>query len=194
MEKPINQISKFLSYILRHKPEAIGLTLDVNGWADIDELLDNAKKYGEIIDKNLLYEIVSQNDKKRFTISDDGMRIRAEQGHSTKQVDIDYIEKQPPRVLYHGTASRFLNSILHQGLISGNRHYVHLSDDIAVATEVGKRYGNVVMLEIKAEEMYQQGFQFYLTNNNVWLTKEVPSQFLNILDLNKSVTLNLNSN
>ena len=99
MEKPINQISKFLSYILRHKPEAIGLTLDVNGWADIDELLGNAKKYGEIIDKNLLYEIVSQNDKKRFTISDDGMRIRAEQGHSTKQVDIDYTEKQPPRVL-----------------------------------------------------------------------------------------------
>lgn len=175
----MKQISKFLSYILRHHPEAIGLTLDVNGWADIDELLVKAGQHGEIIDKHLLYEVVSQNDKKRFTISDDGMRIRAEQGHSTKQVDIDYIEKQPPSVLYHGTASRFLDSILQQGLIPGDRHYVHLSSEVDIATEVGKRYGKVVILEIKAEEMYRHGFQFYLTKNNVWLTKQVPSEFLN---------------
>ena len=181
MEKSMKQISKFLSYILRHHPEAIGLTLDVNGWADIDELLAKAGQHGEIIDKHLLYEVVSQNDKKRFTISDDGMRIRAEQGHSTKQVDIDYTEKQPPSVLYHGTASRFLDSILQQGLIPGDRHYVHLSSDVDVATEVGKRYGKVVILEIKAEEMYRQGFQFYLTKNNVWLIKHVPSEFLNQL-------------
>ena len=186
MEKPINQISKFLSYILRHQPEAIGLILDVNGWVDIDELLAKAEQHGEIIDKHLLYEVVSQNDKKRFTISDDGMRIRAEQGHTTKQVDIDYIEKQPPEILYHGTANRFLDSILQQGLISGNRHYVHLSSDINVATQVGQRYGKVVILEIKAEEMYKQGFQFYLTKNNVWLTKQVPSNFLNHIDCSKS--------
>ncbi len=100
MEKSLKQISKFLSYILRHHPEAIGLTLDVNGWADIDELLAKAGQHGEIIDKHLLYEVVSQNDKKRFTISDDGMKIRAEQGHSTKQVDIEYIEKQNRLAFY----------------------------------------------------------------------------------------------
>lgn len=178
MNKSYEQTSKFLSYILRHKPEAIGLTLDIDGWADINELLDKAQNYGEKVDKNLIHKIVLENDKKRFAISNDGTKIRAEQGHSTRQVNIGYNEKKPPKNLYHGTASRFLDSIFKQGLKSGNRHYVHLSDSVDIALEVGKRYGKVVVLKIKSDDMYKKGFKFYLTDNNVWLSKNIPCEFI----------------
>lgn len=179
---PNTHISKFLSFILRHHPEDIGLTLDRDGWADIGELLDKARAHGREIDRETLHQVVAENDKKRFTVSDDGTKIRAEQGHSTRQVDIAYQETQPPEILYHGTATRFLDSILQQGLKPGSRHYVHLSDNMETAVKVGQRHGKVVVLTIRAGEMYRQGFKFYLTQNHVWLSDAVPCGFIDMPD------------
>lgn len=172
------KVSKFLSYILRHKPEAIGITLDADGWVNIDFLIQQAYQHGEYLTKELILEVVKTSDKKRFTISDDGLKIRAAQGHSTEQVDINYIEQTPPEFLYHGTATRFIESIKQQGLIAGNRHYVHLSADEQTANAVGKRHGKPIVLKVSSSIMYQQGFKFYLADNGVWLTKTVPINFL----------------
>lgn len=177
--KELNQLSKFLSYVLRHKPEAIGLSLDTNGWADIDDLITKANSFGEVnsLDKQVIYEIVATSDKKRFAISENGQRIRANQGHSVN-VDVELKKAVPPRYLYHGTATRFLESILNEGLKSKQRLHVHLSSDIETATSVGKRYGHPVILKIKALEMYQQGDEFYISENDVWLTEKVSSEFI----------------
>ncbi|VEJ55662.1 RNA 2'-phosphotransferase [Pragia fontium] len=178
MNKQLDKTSKFLSYILRHQPEAIGITLDANGWAHIDILITHSNQNGEFLTRELIEEIVSTSDKKRFTISDDGLKIRAAQGHSTKQVDVNHTEQIPPEFLYHGTATRFIDSIKQQGLIAGERHYVHLSADEQTAISVGKRHGKPVVLKIKALLMYQQGFKFYLADNGVWLTQSVPIRFI----------------
>lgn len=178
MDKLINDTSKFLSYVLRHEPQAIGLTLDGEGWADISALIDGAKRAGKTIDRDLIQHIVDTSDKKRFTISGDGLRIRAAQGHSTKTVAITYPEKVPPEFLYHGTATRFLESILKGGLRSGERHYVHLSQDEQTAITVGQRYGKPIILKIEALRMHQQGFKFFFADNGVWLTGQVPPEFL----------------
>ena len=179
--KDLEKISRFLSYILRHKPEAIGITLDSNGWVGIDVLIRQAKKHGMQISQDLITEVVRTNDKKRFTLSEDNLKIRAAQGHSTNQVNIAYIEKIPPEHLYHGTATHFLDSIFQQGLIAGERHYVHISIDEKTAIAVGKRHGKPIVLRIKALAMFQQGFKFYLADNGVWLTNNVPSQFLEVI-------------
>jgi putative RNA 2'-phosphotransferase len=173
------KISKFLSFVLRHKPEAIGLTLDDQGWAYIDELINKAKQSGEVttLDRALIQEVVDTNNKKRFVISEDGQRIRAAQGHSI-DVDLQLKPVKPPEFLYHGTATRFLDSILKEGLKPQQRQYVHLSKDIETATAVGQRYGKPVILKIKAQLMYEQGFTFYLAENGVWLTDSVPPTFL----------------
>jgi putative RNA 2'-phosphotransferase len=165
MSKHHTEISKFLSFVLRHKPEAIGLALDAEGWADIDLLIASANQSGQALTRPLLQEVVETSDKKRFTISEDGLRIRAAQGHSTQSVAITYVEKQPPEFLYHGTATRFLDSIREQGLLPGARHYVHLSENQETATAVGQRYGKPVVLKIKALQMHQQGVKFYLAEN-----------------------------
>lgn len=172
--KQLNETSKFLSYILRHEPQAIGLQLDSEGWADIDSLISGAAKDGRVLDITLIQAVVSSSDKKRFCISDDGQRIRAVQGHSTASVSLQFIEKEPPEFLYHGTATRFLESIRQQGLIAGNRHHVHLSQDMQTAIAVGQRYGKSVVLKIEALRMYQQGFKFFQAENGVWLTNHVP--------------------
>lgn len=173
------KISKFLSLVLRHKPEAIGLVLDEQGWANIDELIDKANysNQGISLTRSLLQEVVDTSDKKRFTVSDDGQKIRAAQGHS---VDIDLKLKPitPPEFLYHGTATRFLDSILKEGLKPQQRQFVHLSTDIETATKVGQRYGKPVILKIKALLMYEQGFVFYLSENGVWLTGHVPKAYI----------------
>jgi putative RNA 2'-phosphotransferase len=173
------KISKFLSFVLRHKPGAIGLVLDEQGWAYIDELINKAKQAGEVttLDRALIQEVVDTNDKKRFVISEDGQRIRAAQGHSI-DVDLQLKPVTPPEFLYHGTATRFLDSILKEGLKPQQRQYVHLSKDIETATAVGQRYGKPVILKIKAQLMYEQGFTFYLAENGVWLTDSVPPTFL----------------
>ena len=178
MDKPNTSVSKFLSYILRHHPEAIGLTLDGEGWADVDELLAQAAAHGRNISLKLLHEVVATNNKKRFSLSADGRKIRAEQGHSTAQVDIAYTETEPPEILYHGTAQRFAEAIEQQGLLPGSRHYVHLSGDVKTAVSVGSRHGKPLVLEVQAELMRQKGWVFYLPANIVWLIKEVPPQFL----------------
>lgn len=135
-EKELADTSKFLSFVLRRKPEAIGIVLDREGWADIDKLILCAQKAGKRLTRALLDTVVATSDKKRFSYSSDGRCIRAVQGHSTSQVAISFAEKTPPQFLYHGTASRFLDEIKKQGLIAGERHYVHLSADEATARKV----------------------------------------------------------
>lgn len=178
MDKQITETSKFLSFVLRHQPEAIGLRLDAEGWADINELIDRAAREGRLLTREQIATVVETSDKKRFTLSEDGQRIRAAQGHSTAQVAIRYAEKMPPVFLYHGTASRFLESINTQGLIAGSRHYVHLSADEDTARAVGLRHGKPVVITVKAREMYQRGMKFYQAENGVWLVAEVGRAFL----------------
>jgi putative RNA 2'-phosphotransferase len=178
MSKKNTDISKFLSYVLRHQPEAIGLSLDKEGWAFISDLILYSVKEGYMLDDNLIRNIVDNSDKKRFTISDDGLRIRAAQGHSTQQVNIAYTEKNPPCILYHGTATRFISAIRGQGLIPLSRQYVHLSPDEDTAIQVGQRHGKAVVLKIKALNMYEQGFKFFQADNGVWLTETVPYRFI----------------
>jgi putative RNA 2'-phosphotransferase len=172
------ETSKFLSYILRHNPEAIGLSLDSEGWAEINALIEGAQRAGENIDFDLIRKIVAENDKKRFSISEDGLRIRAVQGHSTKAVAMTFVEKAPPAFLYHGTATRFLESIMKEGLKPGNRHHVHLSEDKQTAISVGMRYGNPVVFRIETSCMLEQGAKFFQAENGVWLTEYVLPAFL----------------
>ena len=178
MSKKNTDISKFLSYVLRHQPEAVGLSLDKDGWAVITDLILCAKQEGYTLAPDIIQAIVASSDKKRFTISEDGLHIRAAQGHSTQQVDIAYQEKVPPAILYHGTATRFISSIREQGLLPMSRQYVHLSPDEVTAIQVGQRHGKPVVLKIKALIMYEQGFKFSQADNGVWLTDTIPYQFI----------------
>ncbi|MBR8656490.1 RNA 2'-phosphotransferase [Achromobacter sp. Marseille-Q0513] len=178
MSKQHTEVSKFLSYVLRHEPQSIGLTLDREGWAGIDALIAGANQAGRKLDADLIRAVVSSNDKQRFKISDDGLRIRAVQGHSTDTVDIQREPRQPPALLYHGTATRFLDSIMAEGLRPGQRHQVHLSENIATAMAVGQRYGTPVILKVDALRMHQQGHAFFQADNGVWLTDKVPAEFL----------------
>lgn len=171
-----NQIrtSKFLSLVLRHQPERIGLTLDENGWAKVEDLLE---KLPFELDFASLKHIVDTSDKKRFALSDDFKMIRANQGHSV-HVDLQLIAIQPPEVLFHGTPNKNIPSIMGQGLHKGKRHHVHLSADLKTAEKVGNRRGSAVILPIKAGEMYRDGYSFYLSENGVWLTDSVPSEYI----------------
>lgn len=170
--------SKFLSLILRHNPATVGITLDSAGWVEVGVLLEALKKHGHDLSRASLDNIVATNNKKRFEYSPDNTKIRACQGHSLKDVDLQLEEKTPPDILYHGTASRFLDSIFEKGLLPGNRQYVHLSLDVPTAVKVGQRHGISVVLHVDAIGMYKDGFKFYLSHNNVWLTKTVPPQYL----------------
>lgn len=177
-KKQLDETSKFLSYVLRHAPQAIGLQLDSEGWADIEALIAGAAEEGRMLEIALIRAVVSNSDKKRFSLSDDGRRIRAVQGHSTASVSLQHVEKEPPVFLYHGTATRFLDSIRQQGLIAGTRHHVHLSQDMATAMAVGQRYGKPVLLKIDALQMHRQGFKFFQAENGVWLTAQVATDFI----------------
>ncbi|MBD2700218.1 RNA 2'-phosphotransferase [Spirosoma sp. BT702] len=171
------RISKLLSLVLRHKPEKIGVTLDKNGWTDVDTLLIKLAGNGFRVDRDQLRYIVETNNKKRFAFSPDEKRIRANQGHSI-QVDLGYTEKQPPQHLYHGTATRFLDIILTEGLKKMNRHHVHLSSEEQTAHTVGSRHGKPIVLTIKAGEMKANGHVFYQSENGVWLTDSVPASYI----------------
>ncbi|MDX1966663.1 MAG: RNA 2'-phosphotransferase [Planctomycetaceae bacterium] len=177
MADPIVNISKFLSLVLRHQPEIIGLTLDDNGWANVDELIERINSTGRRLDRTLLDRVVAENNKRRFSMSADGLSIRANQGHSI-EVDLALKAVEPPEVLYHGTATRFLDSIRASGLHSGSRQHVHLSSDLTTATAVGKRHGRPAVLHINAREMSLAGYLFYLSDNEVWLTERVPAEFI----------------
>jgi putative RNA 2'-phosphotransferase len=174
------QLSKFLSFVLRHKPDAIGLALDPQGWAKIDELIGKANASGTSFSRDDLLRVVETNDKKRFSISADGLRIRAAQGHSVS-VELGLSPKQPPPVLYHGTATRFVESILSEGLKPQTRQQVHLSLDAATARRVGQRHGKPVIFNVDAARMHAQGHNFFLADNGVWLTNQVPPEFLTLL-------------
>ncbi len=167
-------ISKHLSYILRHKPDVIGLQLDPNGWANINELISKSPK---ISNREQISTVVTENDKQRFIISEDGTRIRANQGHSIS-IDLGLKSVSPPIVLYHGTATRFIDLIMDQGLKKMNRHHVHLSADFETAMSVGSRHGKPVILQINVAAMVEGGHHFYMSKNNVWLTEAVPVDFL----------------
>lgn len=182
MNKKISEISKFLSYVLRHQPDSIGIELDREGWTNINELIDVANQTGKQLNRDLILTVVATSDKKRFSISTDGLRIRAVQGHTTNAVDIKYTEKVPPEYLYHGTATRFLQSILKEGLQPSARQYVHLAQDEKSALAVGQRHGKPVLLKIEALRMHGQGFKFYQAENGVWLINDVPANQLTAIN------------
>ena len=169
--------SKFLSLVLRHRPDLAGITLDAAGWVDVDELLAGCERAGRAITRAQLEEIVATNDKKRFEFDDDHARIRASQGHSV-EVDLGYEPADPPAILFHGTAERNLESIRRHGLLRGRRHHVHLSADEATAAAVGRRYGTPVVLTVDAARMAADGLAFFLSTNAVWLTAHVPPEYL----------------
>jgi putative RNA 2'-phosphotransferase len=169
--------SKFLSLILRHKPETIGLVLDEAGWTPVADLLAGCARKGIHLSLPELKELVSASDKQRFTLSEDGLFIRANQGHSVA-VELGLKPAVPPEVLYHGTIEKFLPSIRMAGLRKGQRHHVHLSSDEATALRVGQRRGLPVILKIQARSMHAEGFVFFLSANDVWLTDHVPSQYI----------------
>lgn len=172
--KRAKQISKFLSLILRHKPEKIGLELDENGWGDVSYITKNTN-----FNRTELNYVVANNEKQRFSLSRDGNRIRANQGHSIK-VELDLEEIAPPDTLYHGTVSKFLDSIFKSGLAKQTRQHVHMSGDLETATNVGQRRGKPIILEINAKQMAEDGYKFYLSKNKVWLTDSVPATYLTI--------------
>jgi putative RNA 2'-phosphotransferase len=174
------QISKFLCKFLRHSPEKLGIQLDSAGWIDIDTLLLACYNYGFPISLNDLSRVVEQDDKQRFSIKDG--KIRANQGHSIP-VDLELTPMQPPVVLYHGTATRFLDSILSSGLTKQKRTHVHLTKDMEVAKSVGSRYGEPVVLIVDSYGMYGDYYNFYLTDNNVWLTDRVPVEYIKVYEL-----------
>jgi putative RNA 2'-phosphotransferase len=171
------QLSKFLSYVLRHKPDAIDLQLDSQGWANISELVEKANAAGTGCSREDLLLVAASGDKKRFSLSDDGLRIRAAQGHSVK-VELGLLPRQPPPLLYHGTATRFVGSILSEGLKPRSRQHVHLSLDEATAHQVGRRHGKPIVFSVDALAMQSQGLVFYHADNGVWLTDHVPPEFL----------------
>lgn len=178
-EKQIKGISKFLSYILRHNPQAIGLELDKEGWADVCELMAKSKTDYSVITKEILDIVVSTNEKKRFTFNEDGSKIRASQGHSI-DIELNLKIRQPPAFLYHGTVEKFLEAIKTEGLKKMNRQHVHLSADKDTAINVGSRRGTPIVLVIDSGQMHQNGYSFYLSANGVWLTEHVPVQFVNL--------------
>jgi putative RNA 2'-phosphotransferase len=177
----LTKISKYMSYVLRHRPDAAGLRLDPQGWVYLDALIAGLNAAGLGVDETIVRQVVAQSDKKRFTLSQDGTRLRAAQGHSTAGVDPDHPVVAPPETLYHGTVERFLPAILAEGLKPGSRLVVHLSPDVATARVVGARRGAPIVLAVAAGAMARAGHQFRLSENGVWLIEAVPPVFLSRL-------------
>lgn len=176
-EQQNKKISKFLSLVLRHKPETINLVLDENGWANVDELITKSTNDFQGFTFEELDEIVQTNDKKRFIFNEDKTKIRANQGHSI-DIDLAFKPQQPPDFLYHGTAQNNLDSILEKGIEKRNRQHVHLSLDNEIASKVGMRHGKPIVLTIKTGKMFEDGILFYLSENNVWLTDFVDAKYI----------------
>jgi len=172
----LNEISKFIALILRHKPETIGISLDEHGWANVSELIEGINKQQPFTMTDL-EEIVKTDNKQRYSFNEDKTLIRANQGHSVP-VDVELPEKAPPEFLWHGTGEKYTESIDKIGLIPKSRLYVHLSGDLETAKIVGKRHGKLVVYKVKSGEMAKDGFVFYQSVNGVWLTKEVPVKYL----------------
>ena len=170
------EISRMLSHALRHQPELYGIQLNLQGWADIEMILDKM-----MIDQNELEFVVNNKSKRRFSISDDKKSIRANQGHSIN-IQMDLIPNIPPTILYHGTSMRTKRSILNDGISRMKRNHVHLSSDVATAIEVGRRHGKPIVFKILAKMMYEDKFEFFISDNRAWLTKNVPPKYLEFMD------------
>ena len=172
----MNKTSKFISLILRHKPEVIGITLDEHGWADVEKLVAGIQRT-QAFDMEMLEEIVRTDHKQRYSFNEDKTLIRANQGHSVP-VDVELSVIKPPEVLYHGTGQKYVDSIDKIGLIPKSRLYVHLSGDIDTAVKVGSRHGKPVVYRVASGRMEEDGYVFYRSVNGVWLVKEVPVNYL----------------
>jgi putative RNA 2'-phosphotransferase len=169
--------SKFLSLVLRHEPQKIGVNLDTAGWVEVNDLLEGYRKHGKHLSFVELQELVATSDKKRFAFSPDGRRIRANQGHSVP-VDLQLPPVEPPDFLFHGTATRFIEAIRQEGLLSMSRQHVHLSLDVDTAIKVGQRHGKPVILKVLALRMHESGLPFFRADNGVWLTERVAATFI----------------
>lgn len=176
-----DKLSVFISLVLRHNPDAAHITLDEHGWANVEELLSGIRATNRKIDKKILEEIVSTDNKQRYSFNEDKTLIRANQGHSIP-VDVELEEQEPPELLYHGTASRFLHAIYAEGLKPMSRLYVHLSKEIDTAITVGKRHGKPAILQVSSGVMHRDGCKFYLSKNGVWLTKKVDAKYIKKLN------------
>lgn len=176
----LTNLSRYISLILRHKPEVIEITLDEHGWASVNDLICGIEKNNPGFNMDILEQIVRTDSKQRYSFNDDKSLIRANQGHSVN-VDVELKEKEPPEYLYHGTGEKYVKFINQDGLIPKSRLYVHLSKDIKTAENVGKRHGKEVVYRINSGQMYRDGYKFYLSENGVWLTKEVPVKYLEMV-------------
>lgn len=171
------KISKLLSYVLRHKPEAYQLNMDENGWVNLDQLINNFNQHGHTLRLDLIQTVVASNDKQRFKLDLSNNRIRANQGHSVK-INLDLKEQEPPEFLYHGTSKAAVTKIKETGIQKMNRHLVHLSKDAHTAKVVGSRHGSPIVLKVSARKMQEQNLRFFLSENGVWLTDFVDPMFI----------------
>ena len=179
MERTLIEWSRLLAMVLRHKPQAVGIELDAHGWAEVSAIVSAFNKMG-IFTLAMLKEIVRDDEKQRYSFNEDGTKIRANQGHSV-QVDVELTEAVPPPVLYHGTGTKYVDSINKEGLLPRQRLYVHLSSDVKTALKVGKRHGEPFVYEVLSGEMARVGYKIYLSANGVWLTNFLPVKFLRSL-------------
>ena len=175
MKKDLKTRSKYLSLILRHNPDAGSVVLDTEGWANVKDLVHNAGFTRKELD-----EIVDKDNKQRYSYDETKQRIRANQGHSLSEVQIKFDEVVPPEFLYHGTVQKYVNSIMKTGLKKQTRNYLHLSKDVETATNVGARRGEPIILKIQSLKMYNDGYKFFISKNNVYLIEEVPSKYITI--------------
>lgn len=175
--KEAKAISKYLSYILRHDPEDAGISLDENGWTDVDILIQQLQHRFPGMERSMLEYVVATNNKQRFAFNEGKSRIRASQGHSV-EVDLNLLAQQPPIVLFHGTSKDRVPSIMKEGLKKGERHHVHLSENVTTALQVGSRHGSSFILKVHSGKMHEDGYTFYLSANRVWLTDHVPPEYL----------------
>ena len=177
-DRRMRNTSKFISLILRHNPQVIGISLDEHGWADVQDLIEGINcSEGHFLDMDTLEEIVRTDEKQRYSFNEDHTLIRANQGHSIP-VDVELEEKISPDILWHGTGQKYVSSIDVQGLIPKSRLYVHLSSDVETARKVGSRHGRPVIYQVNCRKMTEDGYRFFLSANHVWLTKEVPAEYL----------------
>ncbi len=179
MDPDLVRVSRFISLVLRHDPGRAELSLGLDGWIDVNDLIAGARRAGFALDRATLDRVVAENDKRRFSLSPDGTRIRASQGHSVP-VDLGLVPMVPPEGLYHGTAARSVSSILTEGIHAGSRIHVHLSTDERTAEMVGRRHGRPAVLRVAAGEMGRDGYAFFRSENGVWLTAAVPARYVEV--------------
>ncbi len=176
MQDNYKRMGKYVSMLLRHHPEEADIILDEHGWTDVDDLIKKVNPRYPLTEE-ILQQIAEGSDKKRYEFSEDGKRVRAVHGHSV-QVDLGYEESEPPAVLYHGSATKYQQSIEEKGLLKQSRQFVHLSENVEQAIDVGRRHGKLLLYEIDAVKMHEDGFRFFRSSSGVWLTDHVPVRYL----------------